>query len=178
VSTPRLESALVVLAPLAEPLVQAYRAEHDPSAALGVPAHVTVLYPFAPPALPAATLAQLMALFAEFEPFDYALAELRQWPGLLYLAPEPAAPFRSLTQRAAAAFPDYPPYGGRFSDIIPHLTLAQLEDAERLAGVAAHFQANCGPQLPLRLRAEAVALLDNERGAWRVCATFPLGARG
>jgi len=47
-----------------------------------------------------------------------------------------------------------------------------------LAGVAAHFQANCGPQLPLRLRAEAVALLDNERGAWRVCATFPMGAPG
>jgi 2'-5' RNA ligase len=172
-----LESALVVLAPPAEPLVKAYREEHDPSAALGVPAHLTVLYPFHPPGLPRALLARLAALFAEFAPFDYALAELRRFPGVLYLAPEPEAPFRLLTRRVADAFPDFPPYGGRFSDIIPHLTLAQLEDAERLERVAAHFQGACGAKLPLRLRAESVALMDNEQGAWRVCATFRLGAR-
>ena len=171
------ESALVVLAPAAEPLVQAYRNEHDPAAALGVPAHLTVLYPFHPPGLAPAILARLAALFAQCAPFDYALAELRRFPGVLYLAPEPEAPFRALTRRVVAAFPDFPPYGGRFMDVIPHLTLAQLEDAGRLDRVAAHFQAVCGARLPLRLRTEAVALMDNEQGAWRVCATFPLGAQ-
>jgi 2'-5' RNA ligase len=177
VTAPLLESGLVVLAPPAEPLVKAYRDEHDPAAALGVPAHLTVLYPFHPPGVPAAVVERLSALFAEFEPFDYALAQLRRFPGVLYLAPEPEAPFRLLTRRVAEAFPDFPPYGGRFSDVIPHLTLAQQGDAERLERVAAHFQAACGQRLPLHLRAESVALLDNERGAWRVCAAFPLGAR-
>jgi len=171
------ESGLVVLAPPAEPLVKPYRDKHDPAAALGVPAHLTVLYPFHPPSLPPALSARLAALFAELEPFDYALTELRRFPGVLYLAPRPEAPFRLLTRRVAAAFPDFPPYGGRFDDIIPHLTLAQQDDPGRLDQVAAHFLAACGPRLPLRLRAESVALLDNERGAWRVCATFPLGAR-
>jgi hypothetical protein len=176
VSVPASESALVVLAPEAEPLVKDYRDQHDPSAAVGVPAHLTVLYPFHPPALAPAVTARLAALFAEFAPFDYSLIELRRFPGVLYLAPEPAAPFRALTRRVNEFFPDFPPYGGKFADIIPHLTLAQLEDPDRLETVAAHFHAACGPRLPLRLRAEAVALMDNDQGDWRVCATFRLGA--
>jgi 2'-5' RNA ligase len=177
-SAAALESALVVLAPEAEPLVNAYRAAHDPAAALGVPAHVTVLYPFHPPALAPAAVARLAAVFAEFAPFAYTLAELRRFPGVLYLAPEPAEPFRALTQRVAAAFPEYPPYGGRYSEIIPHLSLAQLEDAARLDAVAAHFHAACSARLPLHLQAQAVALLDNNQGLWQVACNFPLGARG
>ena len=169
------ESALVVLAPAAEPLVKHYRDQFDPAAALGVPAHLTVLYPFLPPGLPPAVMARLAALFGELAPFDYSLAELRRFPGVLYLAPEPDAPFRLLTRRLAEAFPEFPPYGGKFADVVPHLTLAQFADEDRLETVAADFQAACGPRLPLALRAEGVALMDNDQGAWRVCATFRLG---
>ncbi|HYN34704.1 MAG TPA: hypothetical protein VES40_18925 [Ilumatobacteraceae bacterium] len=41
-------SALVVLVAEAETLISAHRLRHDPVAARGVPAHVTVLHPFAP----------------------------------------------------------------------------------------------------------------------------------
>jgi hypothetical protein len=172
---PRSESALVVLAPEAEPLVRDYRMEFDPAAALGVPAHVSVLFPFLPPALVAAARPRLAALFAEFDPFDYTLAALGRFPGVLYLSPEPAAPFQALTRRVAEVFPDYPPYGGKFKDIVPHLTVAELADAARLDEVAARFQAACGPHLPLALRAEAVVLLDHDDGVWRANATFRLG---
>lgn len=172
------ESALVVLAPEAEPIVKAYRDQHDPAAALGVPAHVTVLYPFHPLALSPAVCARLAELFAACAPFDFALARLERFPSVLYLAPEPAEPFRALTLRVAQAFPEFPPYGGRHEHIIPHLTIAQLEDEARLDAVAAHFQAACAARLPLRLRAAAVALLDNNQGDWRVAASFALGAQG
>jgi 2'-5' RNA ligase len=176
VIAPVLESALVVLAPAAEALVKSYRDQFDPSAALGIPAHVTVLYPFYPPVVAPAVIARLAALFAEFAPFDFSVTELRRFPGVLYLAPEPEAPFSALTHRVAEAFPDYPPYGGKYADVVPHLTLAQFEDTGQLEDVAAHFQAACGWRLPLTLRAEAVTLMDNDRGAWRVAATFPLGS--
>jgi hypothetical protein len=42
-------SALAVFIPEAEPLVKPFRDRFDPSAARGVPAHVTVLFPFKPP---------------------------------------------------------------------------------------------------------------------------------
>ena len=172
------ESALVVLAPEAESIVKAYRDEHDPAAALGVPAHVTVLYPFHPLALAPAARARLAALFAEFAAFDYALASVGRFPKVLYLAPDPVEPFRQLTQRVAAAFPEYPPYGGRHAHIIPHLTVANTEDTARLEIVAARFQATCRARLPLRLRAEAVTLLEYNQGVWQMAATFPLGAGG
>jgi len=170
------ESALVVLAPAAEALVKPFRDRWDPAAAAGVPAHVTVLYPFHPPAaLAPAIAARLARLFAQHAPFDYQLTELRRFPSVLYLAPEPAAPFRALTAAVAGAFPEYPPYGGQFDNVIPHLTVAEQHDADQLAAIEHDVRAACGHRLPLRLRAEAVVLLDNERGAWRVRATFALG---
>jgi hypothetical protein len=43
-------SAVLVPVPEAERVVSRYRARLDGAAALGVPAHVTVLYPFVPAA--------------------------------------------------------------------------------------------------------------------------------
>ena len=42
------QTALVVAVPSAEPVVARLRASYDVAAAYGVPAHVTVLYPFLP----------------------------------------------------------------------------------------------------------------------------------
>ena len=46
---PLIESALVVLVPEAESLVKPFRDRYDPAAAAGVPAHITLLYPFKHP---------------------------------------------------------------------------------------------------------------------------------
>ena len=63
---PRPESALVLAVPEAEAAVGALRAAHDPSAADGMPAHITLLYPFRDPArVDAALLAELAAFFAQ-----------------------------------------------------------------------------------------------------------------
>lgn len=59
-----------MLVPGAEPLVDRWRQRLDPVAVLGVPAHVTVLWPFVPPAdLSAATHRELAGLFATEKPF-------------------------------------------------------------------------------------------------------------
>src|SRR5262245_51359310 len=47
-SMPR-RTALIVAVPEAEPYVGALRLAHDPSAALGAPAHITILFPFVSP---------------------------------------------------------------------------------------------------------------------------------
>jgi 2'-5' RNA ligase superfamily protein len=55
---------------------------------------------------------------------------------VLYLPPRPDEPFRALTRAVCAAFPGYLPYGGAFTDTIPHLTVG-----ERPAGGVADLQA-------------------------------------
>ena len=44
---------------------------------------------------------------------------------VLWLAPDPAEPFRALTASVAAAFPEHPPYEGAHDDVVPHLTVGQ-----------------------------------------------------
>jgi len=44
-----IESALMVLVPEAERLVKPFRDRYDPSAAAGIPAHITLLYPLSIP---------------------------------------------------------------------------------------------------------------------------------
>src|ERR1700730_8092204 len=97
-----LESALVILVPEAEALVGPFRDLHDAGAALGVPAHITVLYPFKPPEeINEAVLDRLRHLFFRFEPFDFVLTTIRRFPGeALYLVPKPEEPFGRLTRAA------------------------------------------------------------------------------
>lgn len=119
------ESAIIV--PVEVPIaVRRLRDRLDPSAAQGVPAHVTLLYPFMPPtALTDELRAEVSRIIAEQPAFPFALTRVERWPDVVWLAPDPAAPFRRLIERLATAFPAYPPYGGAHPDVVPHLTVAQ-----------------------------------------------------
>lgn len=168
-------TGLVVLVPEAEPAVADLRLDLDPHARLGVPAHVTVLYPFVPAEeVDAELVVRLGALFGQIAEFDVALTRTA-WFGdeVLWLAPEPDAPFRALTERAAGAFPDCVPYGGRFVDVVPHLTIGHQSTPERLrAG-----EETVTPRLPVLARARDVTLLvEGLDGRWVIEASFALGS--
>jgi 2'-5' RNA ligase len=174
------ESALLVPVPAAEPLVGEIRIAYDPAAALGVPAHITLLYPFVrPSSITQDTVATLRAVFVRHEPFGFSLREAR-WFGreVLYLAPEPTAPFLSLIGELTARFPDHPPYGGAFDEVVPHLTVA---DPGRL-GVALTPHGDLVQGLERGLPVEAVAdgvhlMIEGADARWSVLERFSLGWR-
>ena len=170
------ESALVVLVPEAEFLVAAFRNQYDPSAAVGVPAHVTVLYPFKPPPeLTADIIQSLEDLFSGFPKFRASFAELGRFPGVLYLAPEPVEIFHRLIRLVTKRFPETPPYAGQFAEVIPHLTVAQVNDSEQLENIATDFGQQATECLPIPASINQIALLDNESGLWRIRREFYLG---
>ncbi len=174
-----IESALIVAVPEAEPLVKEWRERFDWSAAQGVPAHITILYPFMPPdQITAVVLNDLRELFAHFAAFEFTLPETHRSPTVLYLAPSPADPFKSLTQAAVERYPDYPPYGGEFatSDLTPHLTIADRLEAEQLADFEREFLQQHGAHLPVKARAKEVLLIDNMSGRWETRCAFQLAA--
>jgi hypothetical protein len=84
-------SALVVLVPEAEASVKPFRDRYDPSAAAGMPAHITLLYPFKPPdEVDEAVLGNLRHCFTRFARIQFSLNSIRRFPvEVLYLAPEP-----------------------------------------------------------------------------------------
>jgi 2'-5' RNA ligase len=127
----------------------------------GMPPHVTLLFP-APHDIEA--IAEVLLMFSAFE---VVFARLDRFPGTLWLAPEPAEPFSRLIEALVRRFPEHPPYGGAFAEIVPHLTVAQSGFDEAVAEVE--------PWLPLRSRAERALLLEHAQAEhWREVATFEL----
>ena len=173
------ESALVLLVPEAEVLVRPFRDRHDPSAAAGMPAHITLLFPFKPPeAIDAAVLDELQQCFAGFAPFSFTLAETRRFEApeaVLYLAPEPAETFRALTRVIWQRSPETPPYRGRHPDIVPHLSVARVAERQQLDAIALRFAPAAAAVLPIRATAAEVALMETRFGRWRMRTMLRLG---
>ena len=172
------QSALVVVVPEAEPLVGRLRARFDPAALVGVPAHITVLFPFMPVGrLTPDILAKLGIVLGGFVEFEFRLERIGRFPQTTYLAPEPPEPFVEMTAELERQFPDYPPYGGRFPEPIPHLTVA--DQNEKFAEAAASELADlCGRHGSLVATCRSVVLLENSQsGRWRDYHSFALKRR-
>jgi hypothetical protein len=171
---PTEESALVVLVPESEHLVEEWRRQYDQAATYGVPAHVTVLYPFVPPRLIDHSLrAQLRTLFGAIGAFDFSFRETRRFNDrILYLAPSPEEPFEQLTRAVFDLFPEYPPYEGRFEQVLAHLTVADEATPEHLDLIEAAIR----PGLPLDASAHHVSLLvgRDEPNTWHIKEEFAL----
>jgi len=163
-------TALVVVVD-EEPLVEDFRQRFDPAVGRRIPAHVTVVFPFAGP--DAVDVAAARRLYAAASPFRFELARVERFPEHVWLAPEPSDPFVDLTSRTVARFPDFPPYGGVFDEVVPHLTIASGEAVEAAEAAA---RSELGPHLPIAARATEVTLLEEQRDlTWATGAAFPLG---
>ena len=168
------ESALIIDVPEAQPLVDEWRAKYDSSAQHGVPAHITVLYPFMPTEVIDEQLhADLRALFAAHPAFTFRLSHVARFPdAVAWLAPDPAEPFKALIEAIASQYPDYPPYEGIHEEVIPHLTVAEggteLQD---------DVDAALTPALPIEAEATNVLMiLEDETGWWSPGERYPLGS--
>jgi hypothetical protein len=173
---PPAESAVLVALLGADEIVGRFRARLDRSAAWGVPAHVTVLYPFVhPDRIDQSVLGRLAAAIGSVPAFDVTLARLC-WFGedRLWLAPEPDHPFRALTAAVWRAFPDHPPYGGVHIDPTPHLTVGHDAPVEVLQEAADTIR----PLLPIRARITTALLMQGApgAGAWHTVTALPLAA--
>jgi 2'-5' RNA ligase len=171
-------SAVIVRVPLPGRLVR-LRARHDWAASVGVPPHVTVLFPFVPARrLTPAVRQGLAAIARSAAPFDVRFERVGRFPNVVYLQPEPATPFSSLTKTVHAIFPDFPPYGGAFDEVIPHLTITETfgdaVDEAMLDGIAVE----AAHDLPFGVRVSRLdVIVEGDDGRWRGLWRVPLARR-
>lgn len=154
-------TALIIAVPEAEPAVAALRLRHDPMARLGVPAHITIHFPFAP--ADSVPEDAVTGLLAGRTAFAFELASVEHFgDDVTYLAPDPAAPFCELIAASAERWPEYPLYDGahHVDEIVPHLTVGLARLELQLA-------------LPIACIAHAVTLLEeDDEGSWHVRRRF------
>ena len=168
------QSTLFVPVPEVEPWVKDLRERYDPTAAVGVPAHITVLFPFiSPDLLTDSDLARATETFQRFQPFEFRLARVDRFPESLYLVPEPDEPFILLTEAIVREFPEYPPYGGKFTEIVPHLTVAN-RSAEFSSIAEAELLRIMTDLGAIHALCNVVELYENSSGHWKWAQSFPL----
>jgi 2'-5' RNA ligase len=172
VRRPERRGGLIVPVLEVEARIQPSPAEYVPVWADGMPAHVTLLFPFPRlDQLDASDRADLTALFSSTPSIRVTFAEVGQFPEFVYLAPEPRDWFISLTEALSGRF-GLRPYGGIFPSIVPHLTVARHADPAALAQIAASLR----PYLPIESDVREVWLMEEAAdGHWDRAATFTLG---
>ncbi|MFD8263381.1 2'-5' RNA ligase family protein [Streptomyces griseoluteus] len=165
------QSGLIGRVPEAEAAVRARRDRLDPSARAGVPAHVTVLFPFLDESrIDDGACAAMGKVIGRHRPFEARFEHCGRFPGILYVVPEPDLPFRRLTEAVAERWPEAPPFGGKFDEVVPHLTIAQGQDD----AVLEEAEADLRGRLPVTARVSSVDLMVHDGTEWRQRASFAL----
>ena len=163
-------SAIVVRIGL-PPALERVRRRLDRAASLGVPAHVTILYPWLPVgSLTAGARAAVAGIARETRAFDVRFAAARRWPGVVYLEPDPAWRFSALIDRFTTRFPGFPAYDGTIEEVIPHLTLVENADAplDEIAAAAARH-------VPFERSVRSIEVLaERADGRWQPHWRVPL----
>jgi 2'-5' RNA ligase superfamily len=164
---PDTHTALSIPVSCTAPLLESWRRR---ARRMGASHHITVLDPFVPSFLLDTEVEEAVSrILLEFRPFSYDLVRLERFPGVLYLAPEPGQPFIAMTEALCRRFPDYPPYGGAYDAIVPHVTVAEGGEPP---GLAEHVE----QRLPVRGSVEEVWLMmETPYGGWSAGRRFALG---
>jgi hypothetical protein len=153
------ESAIIIPIPEAEPIVGPLRLQYDGAARLGVPAHITVLYPFYPIQAAIGEIEVLRDVCRSIEMFPFSFIEVRRFSATVYLHPDKSEAFVQITRTFAQLWPNCKPYNGAHTDIVPHLTVADRVEIQTLV----ELEESLRRQLPL----------SDPAGVWSRRGVFP-----
>jgi 2'-5' RNA ligase len=175
VDKPR-ESAIYLQFPDLKRLFSPWR---DAIEAKGIPPHVTLLYPWRTLPLDDRDIDAVRATVANCAAFSITFSAIGRFPSdrVLYLKVQNNGPLRTLMQAIHRAFPETPPYGGKFLEVIPHLTIATAENDFQLDQLEQEVHAGLEADLPLSAEVPSVIVAqENLNGIWSTVAELPLFA--
>lgn len=169
------KSAVIIPFPEVDDVVDAWRRVLDPAQLRGIPAHITLLFPFAnPEELSSGILTVLEDYFSKVKTFNVTFDSIGWFDDrVIYLQPKPEQQFRILTQQLLQSFPSYLPYGGKFADPIPHLTIGDGGPLEGMQEAESSVRAN----FPIETQATEAWLMTGGMGpsSWSLRQSFPFG---
>ena len=170
-----METAIVVPVEGADLLLAAAATAFGFDRPPGVPAHVTLLYPFVDAErLVVGHAHEAQRALSDVQPFDCSFSSIGRFddpPVAIYLEPKPVEQFSAMIEALIAAFPKFPPYGGAVEEVVPHLTIVETADRDSWAEVEAWVK----PQLPVRTSVQAFSIYVQTDTGWVERFKLPLG---
>jgi hypothetical protein len=164
------QTGLVLLVPDLDPVIGRWRERYDPVTAYGMPAHVTVVYPWKPAAtITASDRAALAELARALPTIELSFAGFGSFDKTLWLDPQPTDPIRRLVDAVVARWPDHLPYGGQFAVVVPHVTVSDGRDPTGMQHVVDDVEL----QLPRSTRVAELTLMRCAGNRWSVDASYP-----
>ncbi|MGW6316399.1 2'-5' RNA ligase family protein [Streptomyces sp. NPDC055099] len=169
-------TAVLVLLPDAEPLLE-LAVQVDPRVVRpGVPAHATLLYPWLPAEMIGPNdVERLRAVLVGAAPdvgrIPLRLTEVERTEAFVGV---PVPELRAMATAVRAAFPEQVPYGGQFGDDPPvHVTVSLDATDQTAADITRHVTG----RLPITTAVSAVHVVALSSDGWQVLAELPLAPR-
>lgn len=172
-----LESSIDIHIPELEVLIAPWRSPTVEVAALGVPPHVTILWPWRNAPVTSEDITGIADVLKNIEPLTLVFDQLKVFPnGTIYLAMQNAESVQSVTKEIVTAFPDCPPYRGEFADPVPHVTVAKAKNEEEKIRFCTELSEILRPHMPMTIHVKEFVLMEQrENLRWEIRATIPLG---
>lgn len=171
-------SQTILLIPVteAEEIVSPWRKKYDPSAIRGIPAHITILFPFKSSELISSeVINKLSVLLRSIKKFPFTLSKINTFPGVIYLEPDPREKFIEITKKVVALFPENPPYEGKYHQINPHLTLGhEFKKNIDINNVKRLIMDTMSNKLPIKAVCRNIFLMEKNAEHWNLKYEFLL----
>jgi hypothetical protein len=137
----------------------------------GVPAHVSLLYPFVPVAeLHDNALSELGEVFERQAAVDVEFDRCHRRDNFVFLQPTPLQPVMDLADELRQRWPDVLPYDGLYGhQVEPHLTITLGADASQATAV----EPLVVTELPLAATLQEAWLVAARDGQWTLRERFP-----
>ena len=166
------QTGLVIPVPAADALLAAVGARYPGTVREGVPAHLSLLYPFVAAAeLDDRTISTVSDLLAGQAPMPVQFAECYRHDGFVALRPDTIDGLKELMSKTYLQWPDVVPYEGAYQDVEPHLTVAMHCSDE----TAVRIEQEVTAQLPISAELREAWLVVFE-GKWALRGRFGFGA--
>jgi len=167
---------LALMVPEAEPRVGDMRARLDPSARLGLGAHITLVYPWLDSVdVSEDALSRLRRITSAHAAVSFQLDRVDTFPSTVWLGPTPVEAIAALASSLEAAFPERPRIGPDFERYTPHLSVARNVRNDR-DNIVAALHDRLHIHGPVECLCKDVHVMERGAAGWRVLASSPLGS--
>lgn len=166
------QTGVIIPVPAVDELLATVATRYPGTVREGIPAHLSVLYPFiAAEQVDEQLIGVLSGLFTGQSPISVSFAAVRRNAGFVYLPPRPAGRIAQLVGTVRQRWPEVTPYAGLYGDVEPHVTIAICSSAE----TAVRIERDTHPVLPIPAELREAWLVEFD-GKWSLRARFEFGA--